>query len=76
MGNGSLTPLLTIFHLNIVAVNFIGWRTWWGVLDTTLGDKLCQWLAAGLWFYSGTPVSSSNKTDSYDITEILLKVAP
>jgi hypothetical protein len=24
---------------------------------------------------SGTPVSSTNKTDRYDITEILLKVA-
>jgi hypothetical protein len=29
----------------------------------------------GLWFSSGTPVSSTNKTDHYDITEILLKVA-
>jgi len=26
-------------------------------------------------FYPGTPVSSTNKTDLYDITEILLKVA-
>jgi len=25
--------------------------------------------------FSGTPVSSTNKTDSHDITEILLKVA-
>jgi hypothetical protein len=30
---------------------------------------------AGQWFSPGTPVSSSNKTDSHDITEILLKVA-
>jgi hypothetical protein len=27
------------------------------------------------WFYPGTPVSSTNKTDHHDITEILLKVA-
>ena len=27
------------------------------------------------WFSSGTPVSPTNKTDCYDITEILLKVA-
>ena len=27
------------------------------------------------WFSPGTPVSSSNKTDRHDITEILLKVA-
>jgi hypothetical protein len=36
---------------------------------TTLCDKVCQWLATGLWFSSGTLVSSTNKT------EILLKVA-
>ena len=46
-----------------------------GVLDTTLCDKDCQWLAAGQWFSSGTPVSSITKIDCYDITEILLKVA-
>jgi hypothetical protein len=28
-----------------------------------------------LWFSLGTPVSSTNKTDIHDITEILLKVA-
>jgi hypothetical protein len=31
--------------------------------------------AAGLWFSPGTPVSSTNKTDRHDITEILLTVA-
>jgi hypothetical protein len=30
---------------------------------------------AGRWFSQGTPVSSTNKTDLHDITEILLKVA-
>ena len=43
--------------------------------DTTLFDKGCRWLATGLWFSPGTPVSSTNKTDRHDITEILLKVA-
>ena len=33
------------------------------------------WLAADGWFFPGTPVSSTNKTDHHDITEILLKVA-
>ena len=37
--------------------------------------KVCQWLATGCWFSSDTLVSSTNKTDSHDITEILLKVA-
>ena len=44
--------------------------SWRGVLYTTLCDKVCQWLSAGLWFFIG----SSNKTDRHDITEILLKV--
>ena len=42
---------------------------------TTLCDKVYQWLATGLWFSPGPPVSSTNKTDRHDITEILLKVA-
>ena len=46
-----------------------------GVLDTTLYDKDCQWLATGRWFSPDNPVSSTNKTDRHDITEILLKVA-
>jgi hypothetical protein len=29
----------------------------------------------GRWFSLGPPVSSTNKTDRHDITEILLKVA-
>jgi hypothetical protein len=37
-------------------------RSWRGVLDTTLCDKVCQWLAMGPWFSQGTPVSSTNKT--------------
>jgi hypothetical protein len=40
-----------------------------GVLDKTLYDKVCQWLA------TSPPVSPSNKTYRHDITEILLKVA-
>ena len=44
------------------------------VLDTTLCDKVCQWLVTDLWFSPGTPVSSTNKTDRHDITEISMKV--
>jgi len=46
-----------------------------GVLDITVCDKVCQWLMVGQWFSLGTLVSSTNKTDCHDITEILLKVA-
>jgi hypothetical protein len=41
----------------------------------TLYDQVCQLLAARQWFSMGTPVSSTNKTDHHDITEILLKMA-
>jgi hypothetical protein len=39
--------------------------SWWstGVLDTTLCDKLCQWLATGQQF---SPVSSTNKIDHHN----------
>jgi len=39
-----------------------------GVLNTTLCDQVCQWLAAGWWFSPGIPVSSTIKTDRHDIT--------
>jgi hypothetical protein len=40
---------------------------------TTLFDKVFQWLTTGRWFSPGPPVSSTNKTDRHDITEILLR---
>ena len=36
--------------------------------------KVCQWLTTGRLFSPCPPVSSTNKTDHHDITEILLKV--
>ena len=45
-----------------------------GVLDTTLCNKFCQRLATVRWFSRDTLVSSTNKTDSHAITDILLKV--
>jgi hypothetical protein len=38
-------------------------------------DKVYQLLAHGRWFSPGTPVSSTTKTGSHYIAEILLKVA-
>ena len=47
----------------------------WGVLDTTLCDKvLSSDLRQVGGFSSSTPVSTTNKTDRHHITEILLKV--
>jgi hypothetical protein len=69
-------------HIKSWILNFMGaimvvnlWRSWQGVLNTTLCDKDCQWLATGWWFSVCTPVSSTNKTDHHDLTVILLKVA-
>ena len=50
-------------------------RSLGGVLDTTLYHQFCQRLSACRWFIPGTPVSSTNKTDRHDKTEILLNVA-
>ena len=52
---------------------------WWVRISirarcTALCDKVCQWLSTGRWFSPGPPVSPTNRTDSHDITEILLKV--
>jgi hypothetical protein len=41
--------------------------------NTILCDKVCEWLATDPWFSPGTPVSSTNKTDCHDTTEILLE---
>ena len=44
-------------------------QSWRGVLDKTLCDKVCQWLATGLWISLGTPISATKV-----VTEIFLKV--
>jgi hypothetical protein len=37
--------------------------------------KVCHWHVTSPWFSLGPSISSSNKTDHHEITEILLKVA-
>jgi hypothetical protein len=49
--------------------------SWRAVLDTTLYEQVCQWFATGRRLCPSTLVSSSNKTNRHDITDILLKVA-
>jgi hypothetical protein len=41
-----------------------------GVLDTTLYHQFCQRLSACRRFFPNTPVSSTNKTDRHDKTEV------
>jgi len=69
-----LTLLVSFYCIFVPLTLWVRTPFWLGLLDTTLCDKVCQWLAA-VWFSLGTPVSSTNKTDHNDITEILLKVA-
>jgi len=45
------------------------------VLNTTLCDKVCQWLTTVWYFSLDTLVSSTKNTDRHDIAKILLKVA-
>jgi hypothetical protein len=59
---------------HIIQTGEFEFPSWRGTFDTTLCDKVCQWLATGRWFSKGTPVSSTKKTDRDDISEILLKV--
>jgi hypothetical protein len=57
-------------------------HTWWRLFQKHVVRTkfdiyyylVCQWLVARRCFSPGTPVSSTNKTDRHDITEILLKV--
>jgi hypothetical protein len=59
-----------------ITTNFVGSNLTHGKVYSIqqLCDKVCQWLVVGLWFSLVTPVSSTNKTDNHNITEILLKV--
>jgi hypothetical protein len=54
-------------------VIFVILKSWQGIPNTILYDKVCQWQVGG--FLRVLRVSSTNKTDRHDKTEILLKVA-
>jgi hypothetical protein len=74
----SITSLSTwcLFKCNQCLSPLILWvRISIGARCTTLCDKVCQWLVTDRWFSPRPPVSSTDKTDRHDITEILLKVA-
>jgi hypothetical protein len=67
------------FHIFVLTLEklfrFVS-NPWQEKISTSCG-KVYQWLSsmAGRCFSLGTPVSSTNKTDRHDMTEILLKVA-
>ena len=57
-----------------VYLSISAYHLWWCEFEPHSGnahsiqycDKVCQWLAAGLWFSSGTPVSSTINTDRHE----------
>ena len=66
-----IVEFTTTYEINAINTNVMISNR---VLDITLCVNLFHWLVAGRWFSPGTPVST-NKTDRYDISEKLLKVA-
>jgi hypothetical protein len=62
----SISPGVSKSQVDYYLVRFFS------VISIDLCDKVFQWLATGRWF---SPVSSNNKTDRDDITEVLSKVA-
>ena len=62
--------VLTWNQYHFLSVRFDSVRDW-GVLDTTLRNIVCQWVASGRWFSPDTHVASSNGTDHHNTTEIV-----
>jgi hypothetical protein len=62
MCNQYLSPLKLWVRMQLMA-----WCT-----RSLLCNKVCQWFPTVRWFSLDTPVSSTNKTDRHEITEILL----
>ena len=48
--------------------------SWWGVLDATLCDKVCQWLATGQWFFSGYLRNNSTVFEELEVSIVDLMV--
>jgi hypothetical protein len=70
-----VSTIASILTGRLYAIVYARYSTVTGVLNITIWDQVCQWLVTSRWFPLGTQVSSTNKTDHQDITEILLKVA-
>ena len=51
------------FSSEILSVHATGSDVYWqGVLDTTLCDQVCQWLATGQWFFGYSGLTTINQT--------------
>jgi hypothetical protein len=70
----TITSILKVLTYNITA-HPIGLAVILVIVSVlTLKTAVILWLVTGWLFSPGTPVTSTNKTDSHDVTEILLKV--
>jgi hypothetical protein len=66
-------PLVIINKLNFPAYGiFLQQNVRWPWIYSVIVSQILDF--PSLWFSPGTPVSSTNKTDDHDITEILSKV--
>ena len=79
---GSMSQVVGLANNSYKPITNTAWvRAWLCKLQkgctrlSAASDKAYQLLAHGRWFSPGTPTSSTTKTGSHDITEILLKVA-
>jgi hypothetical protein len=70
--NQCLSPLTLCIRIQFMArtTNVMSSNSAQGKMysDTTLCDKVCQWLATSRWFSLGIPVSLTNKTDRHGIS--------
>ena len=75
LSNMHLMRFIYVYYLWLSPLKlWIHIRSWRGLLDAILCDKVCQWFSTGRQFSPGTPVSSINQADR-DIAELLFKVA-
>jgi hypothetical protein len=69
-----MSPWSLDLHLSMQSVpiatkvKFVYYQ-WWGVLDTTIWDKICQWPTAGQWFSQSILVSLNYKSIKLNIVE-------
>ena len=55
-----IVGFITSYAISVQPITFES-RSWRGVFDTKLCDKVWQFFVAGWWFSLGIPVSSTNK---------------
>jgi hypothetical protein len=73
-GHAAILAIISISTFITVIILYVSthpqiwyWTTWPDLIhESTLCDKVCQWLATVQWFTPGTLVSSTNETDRHE----------